>query len=106
MTELASKAETTPAINEVFFGATYPSPDSFFYSQYHSRAKGTWASMEWVLDDEIDAWIDEARGENDVVAQNAIYKKIQSKLANNQSDVYVLTQISQQTFSNCLEGFS
>jgi peptide/nickel transport system substrate-binding protein len=56
MTELASKAETTPAINEVFFGAQYPSPDSFFYSQYHSRAKGTWASMEWVLDDEIDAW--------------------------------------------------
>jgi peptide/nickel transport system substrate-binding protein len=106
MTELASKAETTPAINEVFFGATYPSPDSFFYSQYHSRAKGTWASMEWVLDDEIDAWIDEARGEGDVVAQNAIYKKIQSKLANNQSDVYVLTQISQQAFSNCLEGFS
>jgi len=62
--------------------------------------------MEWVLDDEIDAWIDEARGTGDIVAQNAIYKKIQSKLANTQSDVYVLTQISQQAFSNCLEGFA
>lgn len=106
MTELASKPETTPAINEVFFGATYPSPDSFFFTQYHSRAKGTWASMEWVLDDEIDAWIDEARGTGSVDAQNAIYKKIQQKLTDNQSDVYVLTQRGQQAFSNCLEGFT
>ncbi|NOZ32944.1 MAG: ABC transporter substrate-binding protein [Alphaproteobacteria bacterium] len=106
MTELASKAETTPAVNMVFFGATYPSPDSFFFTQYHSRAQGTWASMEWVLDDEIDAWIDEARGTGDVAAQNEIYKKIQQKLVDNQSDVYVLTQRSQQAFSDCLEGFS
>ena len=106
MTELASKPDTTPAINEVFFGATYPSPDSFFFTQYHSRAKGTWASMEWVLDDEIDAWIDEARGTGDVAAQNEIYKKIQAKLAENQSDVYVLTQRSQQAFSDCLDGFT
>jgi peptide/nickel transport system substrate-binding protein len=106
MTELASKAETTPAINEVFFGATYPSPDSFFFTQFHSRAKGTWASMEWVLDDEIDAWIDEARGTGDVDTQNEIYKKIQKKLTDNQSDVYVLNQRGQQAFSDCLQGFS
>ncbi len=106
MTELASSAETTPAINEVFFGATYPSPDSFFFTQYHSRAQGTWASMEWVLDDEIDAWIDEARGTGDVAAQNAIYKQIQRKLVDNQSDVFLLTQQSQQAFSNCIEGFT
>jgi peptide/nickel transport system substrate-binding protein len=105
MTELASKPETTPAINEVFFSAQYPSPDSFFFSQYHSRAKGTWASMEWVLDDEIDSWIDEARGTGDVTAQNAIYKKIQQKLTDSQSDVYLLTRTSQQAFSDCLKGF-
>jgi len=106
MTELASKPDTTPAINEVFFGATYPSPDSFFFTQYHSRASGTWASMEWVLDDEIDAWIDDARGTGDVANQNEIYKKIQQKLTDNQSDVYVLTQRSQQAFSDCLDGFT
>lgn len=106
MTELASKAETTPAINEVFLGATYPSPDSFFFTQYHSRAKGTWASMEWVLDDKIDAWIDEARGTGDVDTQNEIYKKIQKKLTDNQSDVYVLNQRGQQVFSDFLQGFS
>ena len=105
MTELAAKAETTPAINEVFYGATYPSPDSFFFTQYHSRAQGTWASMEWVLDDELDAMIDEARGTGDLEEQNKIYQAIQKKLVDQQSDVFLLTQTSQQAFSDCLDGF-
>lgn len=106
MTELASSPETTPAINEVFYGATYPSPDSFFFPQYHSRAKGTWASMEWVLDDKVDSLIEKARGTSDVDAQNAIYKELQRHLVDQQSDVYLLTQRSQNAFSKCLQGFS
>ncbi len=106
MTELANKPETTPAINEVFYGATYPSPDSFFYTQYHSNAKGTWASMEWVLDPELDAMIDAARGTADIDEQNRIYKDIQARLVDQQSDVFLLTQRSQQAFSNCMDGFS
>ena len=106
MTELASSAETTPAMNQVFYGATYPSPDSYFFAQYHSRAKGTWSSMEWVLDDELDAMIDEARGTADVTVQNQIYKGIQQKLVDQQSDVFVLTQTSQQAFSECMDGFT
>lgn len=106
MTELASSAETTPAMNQVFYGATYPSPDSYFFAQYHSRAKGTWSSMEWVLDDELDAMIDEARGTADVTVQNQIYKDIQQKLVDQQSDVFVLTQTSQQAFSECMDGFT
>lgn len=105
MTELASSPKTTPAINEVFFGATYPSPDSFFFTQFHSRAKGTWASMEWILDDDIDALIDEARGTANIAEQNEIYRKIQRKLVDGQSDVYLLTQQSQNAFSDCLQGF-
>ena len=104
--QLAGKPETTPAINEVFFSATYPLPDSFFFTQYHSAAKGTWASMEWMLDKEIDALIDKARGTGDVAEQNKIYKEIQRRLVENQSDVYLLTQRSQQAMSNCLTGFA
>lgn len=106
MTELANKPETTPAINEVFYGATYPSPDSFFFTQYHSKAKGTWSSMEWVLDPELDKMIDAARGTADLAKQNQLYKDIQKRLVDQQSDVFLLTQRSQQAFSNCLEGFS
>ncbi|GFE51202.1 peptide ABC transporter [Roseobacter cerasinus] len=106
MTELAADVEATPAINQVFYGATYPSPDTYFFPQYHSRAAGTWASMEWVLSDEIDAMIDEARATPDVDAQNTIYQDLQRKLVEEQVGVFLLTQRSQQAFHNCLQGFT
>jgi len=106
MTELAGDVNTTPAINQVFYGATYPSPDTYFFTQYHSRAAGTWASMEWVLSDEIDAMIDAARATSDVVQQNAIYQDLQSKLVEDQVAVFLLTQRSQQAFHKCLDGFT
>lgn len=106
MTELAGDVETTPAINQVFYGATYPSPDTYFFTQYHSRAVGTWSSMEWVQNAEIDAMIDEARATSDVAKQNEIYKTLQRKLVEDQVGVFLLTQQSQQAFHNCLQGFT
>ena len=106
MTELAGAVETTPGINQVFYGATYPSPDTYFYTQYHSRAAGTWASMEWVQDPEVDAMIDAARATADVAEQNEIYKALQRKLVDDQVGVFVLTQRSQQATHNCLKNFT
>ncbi len=106
MTELAGDVTTTPAINQVFYGATYPSPDTYFFTQYHSRAAGTWASMEWVLQDEVDAMIDEARATSDVDRQNEIYKALQRKLVDDQVAVFLLTQRSKQAFHKCLQGFT
>ncbi len=90
----------------MFYGATYPSPDTYFYTQYHSRAAGTWASMEWVQDPEVDAMIDKARATADVAEQNEIYQTLQRKLVEDQVDVFVLTQRSQQAMHNCLQGFT
>lgn len=106
ITELAGSIETTPAMTQVFYGATYPSPDTFFFTQYHSRAAGTWASMEWVMDDEIDALIDEARTTTDLEAQNEIYKELQRKLVEDQVAVFLLTQTSQLAMHNCLDNFT
>lgn len=106
MTELAGDVATTPGINQVFYGATYPSPDTFFYTQYHSRAAGTWASMEWVQNPEIDALIDAARATADVAEQNEIYKGLQRRMVEDQSDVFVLTQLSQQAMHRCLKNFT
>ena len=50
ITEIASSVDSTPNVNQIFFGPTYPSPDSMFFTQYHSDASGTWASMEWLQD--------------------------------------------------------
>ena len=106
LTELATRVETTPNVNQVFFGPTYASPDSMFYTQYHSNAAGTWASMEWLLDPEIDALIDAARGTADVDEQNRLYRQLQAELVERQTDVFLLVQTVQHAMDVCLDGFA
>jgi peptide/nickel transport system substrate-binding protein len=106
ITELASKPETTPATTQVFNGPTYPSPDSMFYVQYHSKGAGTWSSMSWAQRPEFDALIDQARQETDVAKQNAIYKELQKKLVADQSDIYLLASNERHGMHKCLDGYT
>ena len=106
VTEIAGKVETTPAVNQVFFGPTYPSPDSMFFTQYHSKSAGTWASMEWVSDPEVDGMIDAARATGDTAEQAKIYKALQAKLDDMKPDVYLLTQTVKHAMDKCLTGFN
>jgi peptide/nickel transport system substrate-binding protein len=106
VTEVATKVETTPNISEVFFGPTYPSPDSMFFTQYDSKAAGTWASMEWLGNADIDKEIEAARDTNDLAEQKKIYVKIQGDLNALQPDVYLLTQRVQHAMDKCLDGYA
>jgi peptide/nickel transport system substrate-binding protein len=105
VTEIASKVSTTPNVTEVFYGPTYPSPDSMFYGQYDSKSAGTWTSMEWLQSPEIDKLIEAARGISDPIAQDKIYKEIQQKLIDQQVDVFIETQIVQHAMDKCLDGY-
>lgn len=105
ITELATTVETSPNTAQIFYGPTYPSPDSVFFVQYHSDAAGTWSSMSWVDDPEIDALIDASRSEVDEAARNAIYQELQAKLVERQSDVFYLTQLKRMAAHECLQGY-
>jgi peptide/nickel transport system substrate-binding protein len=106
LTELATSVETTPNVNQIFFGPTYASPDSMFYTQYHSNAAGTWASMEWLQDPEIDALIDAARSTADVDEQNRLYREVQRRIVDDQASVFLLVQTIQHAMDVCLDGFA
>lgn len=106
ITELATTVESSPNTAQVFYGPTYPSPDSVFFVQYHSEAAGTWSSMSWVDDPEIDDLIDRSRAEVDVDARNALYREIQAKLVERQSDVFYLTQQKRMAAHECLQGYA
>lgn len=105
VTDLATSVETTPHFSQVFYGPTYPSPDSVFYVQYHSASAGTWASMDWVNDPEVDALIDASRRETDDDARNALYQEVYAKLVEDQRSVWMLTQQQRHAMHVCLEGF-
>ncbi|MCR4264754.1 ABC transporter substrate-binding protein [Nitratireductor sp. ZSWI3] len=106
ITELATKVETTPHTSQVFYGPTYPSPDSVFFVQYHSRAAGTWSSMSWVKDPKIDAMIDESRQTVDEAARNAIYKDIQAHMHETMAEIPLLTQLKRMAAHSCLQGYA
>lgn len=105
ITELASAVDTTPNTTQVFFGPTYPSPDSVFYVQYHTGAKGTWSSMDWPAVDGLDALIDRSRTETDLDTRNATYKEIQQLIMDNQVTIPMLTQEKRYAFSSCIKGY-
>lgn len=105
ITELASEPDTTPNTTQVFNGPSYPSPDSVFYVQYDSEAAGTWASMEWLQNPEIDTLIDEARTTTEVDKQNDIYKELQHKIVDLQPDVFLLVENRRYAASDCLQGY-
>ncbi|MEM6430483.1 MAG: ABC transporter substrate-binding protein, partial [Deinococcota bacterium] len=105
ITEIASDVETTPNMTQVFYGPTYPSPDSMFYVQYHSESAGTWASMEWVMNEDIDALIDAARATGDTAEQISIYQELQQQLVDLQPATFLLVQTVRHAMDNCLTGF-
>lgn len=105
ITELASDVDNTPHFTQVFYGPTYPSPDSVFYVQYHTESAGTWASMDWVDDAEVDELIDESRRETDVDARNDLYKDIYRELTEDQRSIWLMTQQQRHAVHACLEGF-
>ncbi|MFV0386033.1 ABC transporter substrate-binding protein [Paracoccus sp. (in: a-proteobacteria)] len=105
ITELATSVETTPNSTQVFYGPTYPSPDSVYYVQYASGAAGNWASMDWVQDPEIDAMIEASRGEVDTDRRNGIYQDIYRKLSDDQRSVWLLAQQKRMAMHKCLKGY-
>ena len=106
ITELASKVETTPHTSQVFYGPTYPSPDSVFFVQYHSRAAGTWSSMSWVKDAQIDAMIDESRATVDEAERNKLYRDIQARMHETMAEIPLLSQLKRMAAHSCLQGYA
>jgi peptide/nickel transport system substrate-binding protein len=105
ITDLASTVESTPHVTAVYSAANYPDPDNYLFSSYHSSAQGTWMSMEWVNDPEIDAMLDEARITVDREQRNAIYAEIQEKLVDLTPAVYVYSLTKRYSMQKKVQGF-
>ncbi|MDB5074367.1 MAG: transporter, periplasmic oligopeptide-binding protein, partial [Chloroflexi bacterium] len=105
ITELATKVSDTPNVTQVFYDVIYPSPDSMFFVQYASKSNGTWASMEWLNDPQIDSMISQSRLTVNTAKRNAIYKQIQARIVSLQTDIFVLSQLWRQAVRPNVTGF-
>jgi peptide/nickel transport system substrate-binding protein len=73
-TDRASKAETTPAISQIFIA------DSLIYSMYDSKVPSTWQSTEHLSDAEVDGLLDQARAATDTAARSKLYQQLGQRL--------------------------
>ena len=105
ITELATKVNDTPNVTEVFYDVLYPSPDSMFFQQFDSKSNGSWSSMEWLDDPQIDSMIAQSRLTVDTAKRNAIYKQIQARIVALQPDVFLLADLWRQAVRPSVTGF-
>lgn len=94
LTEQASKPDTTPNVSTVFVSTPFPDPDSQLYSMYHSEAAGTWLSMEWLQDEEVDRLLNAGRVETDPEAREQIYFDLQQRILELQPDIFGYEQLA------------
>lgn len=94
MTEQAAQAETTPHATTVFVSTPFPDADAQLYSLYHSEAAGTWLSMGWVNDEEVDSLLNQGRVETDPEARNQIYFQLQDRILDIQPTIFGFDQFA------------
>ncbi len=81
--EDAASPETTPNCFLIWTCPSYPDAGSILKTQYTIHDVGTWETMDWVNDPEIDAEIKEAVITLDETARIAMYQDIIRKLVDN-----------------------
>ena len=87
-TERATSVDSTPHISQLFVNATTPDPDALLYNMYHSTVAGTWQSVEWLQNDEVDRLLEAGRTELDQEARAAIYRDLGALLVDLQPTIY------------------
>ena len=86
--EKAANAETTPHANTVKVGSNTPDPDSLLSSMYHSSNAGSWQSMDWMLDPDIDAALEQGRTILDAAARTAHYEDLVKRIIDLQPSIF------------------
>lgn len=87
-TERVTQVDTTPHISQLFVRATTPDPDALIYNMYHSDVAGTWQSVEWLDDAEVDAMLEAGRTTVDQDERAQIYRDLSARLVELQPTIY------------------
>ena len=77
MIDKAGSIDTTPHIMSIWVSPHYGEAGSILEAKYHSSNAGTWEQTEWLLNDDIDAMLEQAMGTVDREERFAIYMEIQ-----------------------------
>jgi peptide/nickel transport system substrate-binding protein len=88
--ESAAKVEATPHITFVVQNLATPDVDSFLTETYASNSAGTWSSMEWLKNPQVDEMLAAGRSELDPKKRADIYGKLNKFIVDLQPDAFAL----------------
>lgn len=74
--QMASSNTTTPHVSCIFVGLVTPDADSLLWPEYHSSAAGTYNSMGWVKNAEVDQLLEKARIQTEAKDRIATYREL------------------------------
>lgn len=93
-TEQVTKPENTPHFSQLFMNALTGDPDTLLYGMYHSSAKGTWQSPEYLQDADVDKDLDAGRTAADEAGRAAAYTALNNRLNEIAPTIFAYDQVA------------
>lgn len=101
--ENASSQETSPHIVTIYVSSDLPEVGPMIKQRYHSSTAATWSQNEWLLDEDLDAAIDDALTTVDQAERFAKYDAIQVDLADRIPSLVLYDQVQKQAYQDYID---
>lgn len=95
--------ESSPHIVTIYVSADLPEAGPILKQRYHSSSAATWSQNEWLLDETLDAAIDDALTTIDTTERFAKYAEIQSQLAELVPSLFIYDQIEKRAYQDYID---
>jgi peptide/nickel transport system substrate-binding protein len=98
--EETADMEASPHIVTIYVSADFPEAGSLLKVRYHSDAAATWSQNEWLLDEELDARIDDALATVDAEERSAKYRALQDEIVELSPSIFLYDQVQKHAFQS------
>ncbi|MEM8858983.1 MAG: ABC transporter substrate-binding protein, partial [Chloroflexota bacterium] len=98
--ENAAAQETSPHLVTIYVSSDLPEAGSMLKLRYHSDTAPTWSQNEWLLDEELDAAIDDALVTLDTEERFEKYAAIQEQLSQDAVSMSIYDQIQKHAYQD------
>ncbi|MDP1715749.1 MAG: ABC transporter substrate-binding protein [Anaerolineales bacterium] len=95
--------ETSPHIVTIYVSADLPEAGPMLKQRYHSSSAATWSQNEWLLDETLDAAIDDALSTIDTTERFAKYAELQSQLVDLSPSLFVYDQVQKNAYQDYID---
>lgn len=95
--------ETSPHVVTIYVSADLPEAGPIMKQRYHSSSAATWSQNEWLLDETLDAEIDDALSTIDTAERFTKYAALQSQLAELTPSLFIYDQVEKRAYQDYID---